>query len=273
MNDAEKNNLLWWNEVTPGHVEHYGEFFVGVDEFLNGKTTLPDVQLKELGNLKNKKLLHLQCHFGLDTLSLAREGAIVTGIDFSDASIEEAKILAEKASIDARFICSNVYDLKEVLKDEKHTFDFVYTSQGVLCWLKDINEWARIISFLLKDGGTFYIQDSHPFCNPIGKFEKNSIKIEYPYFSTDKPSQFPAEWGDYANAGFIPKVGTIEWHWSMGEVVTALINAGLRIEFLHEYDNLFYQWHDEMVKTDKGWVFPDLEGKLPLTFTLKATKR
>lgn len=136
--------------------------FYNVDEFKKGKITLKDIELAELGDVKNKSLLHLQCHFGLDTLSWARLGAEVTGVDFSEEAIEYAKRLSQELDIPARFICSNIYDTIELITDK---FDIVFTSYGVLCWLPDLVEWAEIISHFLRCGGIFYIVEFHPVNN------------------------------------------------------------------------------------------------------------
>ncbi|MHA1187498.1 MAG: class I SAM-dependent methyltransferase, partial [Candidatus Heimdallarchaeota archaeon] len=151
-------NKKMWNEFAKEHFKTESNHY-NVREFLEGKTTLRKYELEEVGDVKGKKLLHLQCHFGLDTLSWEREGAIVTGVDFSDEAIKLAKQLNKQANLKGDFILSNVYDLPNVLNEK---FDVVYTSVGVLCWLNDLKKWAEVIAYFLKSGGIFYIHDGHP---------------------------------------------------------------------------------------------------------------
>ena len=167
MNEYEKANRKLWNELTEVHVKSYG-----VGRFRNGESTLDEIQLKEVGSVEGLSLLHLQCHFGLDTLSWAREGATVTGVDFSDETIEHANRLKDELKMGARFICCSLYDLKDHLDD---VFDVVYTSQGVLCWLKDLKEWAAIIDHFLKPRGTFYIMEEHPVVRIFDDQKRGSL--------------------------------------------------------------------------------------------------
>lgn len=260
----EKTNKALWNELTPVHFKSYG-----VDRFLNGETTLDSIQLTELGDVRGKTLLHLQCHFGLDTMSWAREGAISTGVDFSEESIKTANELRNKAGLESvRFINSNIYDLPNQL-DEK--FDIVYTSQGVLCWLKDINEWARIIRKYLNPGGIFYIMESHPF-SMIFDDEREDFRMipKYKYFSKE-PICWPADFPDYSDGNYYPENPSYEWMWTISDIVNALVTAGLKIEFVNEFDKLFYKAFPGMKKDEDGWWYlPDYRDIIPLMFTIKA---
>ncbi len=268
LSEHEAANRKWWDEVTPNHVENYGNYFVGVDEFLNGKTTLPQVQLDELGDINGKSLLHLQCHFGLDSLSLVCEGAEVTAVDFSPKSIEAARKLTDQSGLKAKFIEANVFDLPEIIADEK--FDIVYTTQGVLTWLKDIDRWAEIVAMFLKPDGMFYVQELHPIFYTLEGFKDNLLDVRYPYFGTGDAVEWPEDESDYADGEFKISTGSADWPWSMGQIITALANAGLRIEFLHEFDYVFYKGMDNMERIPEGWVIPTLRGKVPLSFTIKA---
>jgi len=265
MNKFEESNKKLWNELTGVHIRSYG-----VDEFKKGKSTLDKIQLKEIGNVREKSLLHLQCHFGLDTLSWAREGAIVTGVDFSKKSIEYANQLKEELNINARFICCNIYDLRSHL-DEK--FDIVYTSQGVLCWLKDLEEWAKIIHHFLKPYGIFYIMEEHPIKNILEDAKKGKLEISYPYFHSKQPTKWDDDYPDYSDETYIPKNPSYEWQRSLSDVVNSLIKAGLRIEFINEFDKIFFKAFPGM-KCDKEswWYLPDYRNKIPLMFTLRAKK-
>ncbi|HEY6063665.1 MAG TPA: class I SAM-dependent methyltransferase, partial [Chitinophagaceae bacterium] len=167
----EANKLLW-NQRT---VVHKDSSFYDVKGFKAGKNVLTPIELKEVGDVKGKKMLHLQCHFGMDSLNWARLGADVTGIDLSDVAIKEAKQLNGELGMNAKFICCNVYDLKQHL-DEK--FDIVFTSYGVIGWLPDLNKWAGIISHYLKPGGIFYIAEFHPV---VWMFDDEFTHIKYHY--------------------------------------------------------------------------------------------
>jgi len=162
-------NKELWDELARINYESESEDY-SVKSFLEGQTTLRSFELKEMGNVKGKTLLHLQCHFGLDTLSWAREGAIVTGIDISSKAIRLAKLIVKQAQIKANFIESNLYDLPKVLSEK---YDIVYTSIGVLCWINDLREWGKIIANFLKPGGFFYIAEGHPFSMVFDDQTKN----------------------------------------------------------------------------------------------------
>ncbi len=270
MNDYFNDNQAWWDEVTPVHEKTYGNLFVGIDEFLGGKTTLEPLELEEMGPVPGKSLLHLQCHFGLDTLSWVREGASVTGIDFSEKSIQLAQNIAEQAKLPAKFIQSNIYDLPNVLKQQ---FDIVYTSRGVLNWLPDLEKWAEIIHRYLKPGSMFYTMELHPMLFVLDETRSGEIELKYPYFSTGEPLVSEADETDYADHSFIPKSRTWEWSWSVGDVVSALSGVGLHIEFLHEFPWTFYKALPGMVETEPmRWVIPGKEKHLPLCYTLRATR-
>ncbi len=172
---ARDGNRSLWDELTPVHLRSYG-----VERFLAGEPWLPKRILEEVGDVQGKSLLHLQCHFGLDTLAWAREGAVVTGVDFSPEAIKAAEELSKQANLPARFICSDIYDLPEVLDEQ---FDIIFTSIGVLCWLKDLDVWARIIADHLKPGGVFYIMEGHPLITTFderGKYQFTLVLLPQP---------------------------------------------------------------------------------------------
>ncbi len=265
MNKFEESNKKLWNELTDVHIRSYG-----VDKFKKGASTLDQIQLSEIGDVRGRALLHLQCHFGLDTLSFAREGAIVTGVDFSEKSIEYANQLKEELNINARFICCNIYDLKDNLDKQ---FDIVYTSQGVLCWLKDLEKWAEIIYHFLKPNGIFYIMDGHPIKNTLEHTKKGKLDILYPYFHNKKPTKWDDDSPDYSDENYISKNPSYEWQWSLSDVINSLIKTGLRIQFIHEFDRLFYKHFPAMNCDENGWWYlPDYRNKIPLMFTLRAKK-
>jgi SAM-dependent methyltransferase len=264
------SNQRLWDAWTKVHAE--GEFY-DVAGFRQGGSRLRPYEVAAIGDVTGKTLLHLQCHFGLDTLSWARLGAKVTGVDFSPASIRLARELAADIGIpDARFLESNVYQLPVRLGDE---FDIVYTSRGVLGWLPDIRRWAEVVAHVVRPGGRFYITEIHPVAQA---FENEGVApgellLRYPYWEHVEPLSFPVK-GSYADPDADVSAQTEHgWDHGLGEIVTALIDAGLRIESLREYP--FVDWPVEfLVETGDGtWRLPPgTQGEIPLFFSLLASK-
>jgi len=265
MEKYYKTNLKRWNELVGVHAKSIEYDLTG---FLAGKNSLHSLELNALGDVSGKSLLHLQCHFGLDTLSWGRLGAKVTGVDFSDTAIELAGEIAGKIGIDAEFICSNLYDLPEHLDGE---FDIVYTSYGVLCWLHDMEEWAKIIARYLKPGGTFFIAELHPFMWVFDDEHPSELKVKYSYWPGEKPTYWEAD-GSYAEPGAkMENKGDYEWAHPISEIVNALIKAGLTIEEFNEYPYTVYPQLPFMKLHPDGYT--RLPGnKLPLLYSIKATK-
>ena len=265
-------NQRLWDAWTAVHAT--GEFY-DLAGFREGGIRVRPYEIEALGDVAGKSLLHLQCHFGLDTLSWARLGATVTGVDFSPASIRLARELAADIGIaDARFIEANVYQLPVRLGDE---FDIVYTSRGVLGWLPDIRGWARVVARFVKPGGRFYISEAHPV---IQVFESEGVgprelRLQYPYWEHGDPLIFDVH-GSYADRSAELGADQTEhgWDHGLGEIVTALIDAGLRIDRLEEQP--FLEWPaDFLVEREPGsgvYVLPDGPGELPLMFSLLASK-
>ena len=265
MDKYTKGNLELWNELTP---IHDGSEFYDVDGFKNGRNTLTSIELEEVGDVSGKSLLHLQCHFGMDTMSWARLGAKVTGVDFSDKAIALARSLSKETGIKANFICSDIYKLPEVLNKKS---DIVFTSTGVLCWLPDLKRWGETIAHFLKPGGVFYIFEEHPFTvvfdNSAGVTE---LKVTQSYFHTAEPVAWEVK-GSYTGEKTDRLHTSYEWTHSMGDIINALINAGLRIEFIHEFTLCSWRRFPFMEQDEGGWW--RLKGnKIPLTFSLKASK-
>ncbi|HNR02692.1 MAG TPA: class I SAM-dependent methyltransferase [Anaerolineaceae bacterium] len=258
-------NRRYWNEVVPVHA---GSEMYNLAGFMSGDLSLDELERSEVGEVGGKQLLHLQCHFGLDTLSWARLGARVTGMDYAPDAIAKARALAAECGIEARFICSNLYDLPQQLEGQ---FDIVFTSYGVLCWLPDLREWARIAASYVRPGGFFYIAEFHPF-SYVFDDEAGELKYRYPYFAREA-LRFEFD-GTYADKDAkLQNREDYEWAYRMGDVVTALIEAGLRIEFLHEHAFTVYEQLPFLVKAEKGrWRFPGGAKPIPLMFSLKAGK-
>src|SRR3990172_5144886 len=263
-----ETNRRHWDEVVPFHV---ASDFYDVAAFKAGRSTLMPVELAELGDVRAKTLLHLQCHFGLDTLSWARAGAIVTGVDFAPQAISTARNLAAELGIEARFVESNIYDLPRNLQGQ---FDIVFTSYGVLTWLPDLAEWARIAASVVRPGGTFYLIDGHPMGNTFDDSPgAPPLTLRYPYFASDTPLQFEEQDGSYATDAKLANKRTVEFAHDLGEIITSLIDAGLRIEFLHEFPFAGYKALPGMIKGDDGyWRLPGTESQVPFLFSVKATK-
>lgn len=260
-------NRRRWDALAPIHRD---SVFYDVEGFKAGGMTLRSIEREELGEVKGKSLLHLQCHFGLDTLSWARLGAKVAGVDFSGKAISLARELAEESGLEGTFIQADIYELPEVLKKE---FDVVFTSYGVLCWLPDIPRWAKIVAGYVGPGGVFYIVEDHPFAQMFAnETDTQDLDIEYPYFPSDEPTRFEAQ-GSYAEAGADVVGPSYEWFHSLGEVVTSLIDAGLRIEFLHEFPYSCWARFPFMEQGEDGWWrLRDSRQAIPLTFSLLAKK-
>ncbi len=273
LDDYLRANLASWDEAVGVHLDSQ---MYDVAGFKAGKTSLHFIEIDELGPLvgEGTTLLHLQCHFGLDTLSWARRGAVVTGIDFSGAGIATARALAEELGLSQRasFVHSDVHHLPEVLGGR---FDVVFTSWGVLLWLGDLERWAEVVAHFLKPGGVFYIAEFHPYALLLADDSTpDSLRIGYPYFMYGEPQRFD-EPGDYADPeAEVQNTVTFEWVHGFAEIIDPLLRAGLRLDFLHE-----------LPYTPEGLPFAFLEvcedglqrvkghhHDFPLSFTLKMTK-
>jgi SAM-dependent methyltransferase len=267
---ALRDNEALWDAWT--HVHEASEFY-DLEGFKRGGIRLRPYEIEEVGPVEGLDLLHLQCHFGIDTLSWARLGARVTGADFSEAAVDLARSVAPEIGIaDARFVRSDLYDLPNVLDGD---FDVVYTSRGVLGWLPDIRRWAEVVAGFVRPGGRFYITEIHPVAQVLENegVQPGEIVVRYPYWEHRDPLSWPVK-GSYADPD-AEVVGHTEhgWDHGLGEIVTALIDAGLRIESLREYPFLDWQL-DFLVEADDGtWRLPpEIEGELPLSFSILATR-
>ena len=267
MNDHIAANRQHWDEAVSSHM---GAVSYDVPGFRAGNTRLLPLELAELGDVRGKTLLHMQCHFGLDTLSWAREGATVTGIDFSPVAIETARALATECGIEARFLQSTVYDLPNVLDQQ---FDIVFTSYGVLRWLPDVPRWARVAAHFVKPGGTFYIAEFHPIAGAFDDApDVSELRLHYPYFPTVEPKRFVVD-GSYAGSKKMEPHAIYEWSHPTSEVLTALIDAGLRIDFLHEFSETSFRFLPFMEPvSDRLFRLSKHHGSVPLVYSIKATK-
>jgi len=266
MDNYQQANLALWNEWAQINAKSKT---YDVDGFRAGKTSLWPIELEELGEVAGKSLLHLQCHFGLDTLSWARRGAVVTGVDFSDKAVALARALAQEVGLEARFICSDLYALPEVLTG---AFDIVYTTYGVLCWLRDLKRWAEIIAHYLKPGGVFYIADFHPFILVFDDDNPTELRVKDSYFYSTTPTEWRVK-GSYADReAHVNQPVEYEWTHSLGEIVSVLAGAGLRIEFLHEHRCSVDRLLEILEQDAQGWWRLKGPADLPLMFSIRAVK-
>ena len=228
------------------------------------------------GDVRGKRLLHLQCHFGMDTIRWARHGALVTGADFSEPAIAAARALAARMRVAATFVHSDLYDLPARLGGP---FDVVFTSHGVLGWLPDLDRWAKVIAHFLAPGGLFYVVEAHPFLQLFDdRRAEPALRLLYPYFHGPEPMREETT-GCYAaqGAGFTSVQHV--WLHQVSDVIGSLIRAGLTIESFDEYPFMAWRFFPWMERGGDGWwrlpAHPDVPtgpGSLPLMFSLKASR-
>jgi SAM-dependent methyltransferase len=257
MRQLTQANRVGWDGLAETHYRNYH-----IDRLIAGEPLLNEVIRREVGDVRGKSLVHLLCHIGTDTLSWALLGARVTGIDISPKSLKYARMLAGQMGIEADFVESDILDVVDKLDRQ---FDIAFSSTGVLCWLPDIRRYAATVRHLLHDEGFFYILDGHPFRSVLmdetGSSSANTIQGSY----FRKQVWHFDSMGDYTDPDLKLPVHTYEWHWTMGELVTAFCEVGMRIVFLHEFPQYFYNGytpHD--VENDQVELYP-------CTFSLKAT--
>lgn len=265
MDARMQTNRALWDELVGVHVGAPRAY--DLDSFRAGHSTLKPLEAEEVGDVRGKRLLHLQCHFGMDTISWARRGASVVGADFSPEAITLARQLSEELSVEAEFVCSNIYELPEKLDGE---FDIVFTSYGVLCWLPDLAEWGKVISHFLAPDGFFYIAEQHPV-GALFNDRDGELMASESYFDIG-PIEETSD-GSYADRSAILQNKTsYEWHHALSDIINALTGSGLRVEFLHEFPFCMFQWLPSMVKGDDGWWRVPGRDNVPFLFSLKASK-
>ena len=267
MKEYKDSNLKFWDSIVQEHVQ---SDFYNVPGFLKGESSLDSLELEVVGDVSSQTLLHLQCHFGLSTLSWVRLGAIATGVDFSPAAISAANELSEQSGLCARFIESNIYNISSNL-DEK--FDIVFASYGVLCWLPDLTNWAKQIAQCMKIGGRFHLVEYHPLMTALDAGPGNDIVLKNSYFN--EGVEILEAQGSYATPESSIKNHTYEWSHSIGEVITSLLEAGLHLDNFVEYpyatDGGFVSY---LRKSDDGkWRAPDHKWGVPLSYSLSVSKK
>jgi 2-polyprenyl-3-methyl-5-hydroxy-6-metoxy-1,4-benzoquinol methylase len=263
-------NREFWDERVPIHV---GSGFYDVERFEAGAETLRPFEIEEMGSVEGKGLVHLQCHFGLDSLSWARRGATVVGVDFSAAAVEAANGLATKLELDARFVAADVYEAPAALGGER--YDIVYTGLGALNWLPDLSRWAEVVASLLSPDGFIYLSEFHPI---TWVFADEDLSVERSYFHDAEGVEFD-EPGTYADLSAQTSHNvTREWAHSLADVVGALLEVGLRLELFNEHDyTLFERWPflvEDRDALEAGSIYRLPEGmpRVPLMYSLRARR-
>ncbi|CAM1364291.1 Methyltransferase type 12 [Tenacibaculum litopenaei] len=257
-----KVNKETWNKKVAVHA---GSDMYAMEAFKAGACSLQHYEVEALGDVTGKSLLHLQCHFGQDTLSWSRRGAKCTGIDLSDEGIALAQTLNAELNLDAAFVCCNVYD---VPKEVSETFDIVFTSYGTIGWLPDLDRWAAVIAAKLKCGGVFYMAEFHPIVWMFD-YQKQPASMVYGYNQSEVIyEEYSGTYADESDAIVSKEYG---WNHGLGAVVTALTKQGLHIEYLEEHDESPYNVFPDLIATGEG-TYVTKDRLYPLIFTLKATK-
>ena len=258
--DYLKINRDSWNQrVEP----HLSSDFYDVAGFKAGKNSLNQIELDLLGDVKGKRILHLQCHFGQDTMSLSRMGANCVGVDFSEKAIASAEEIKKELGLETTFICSDIYSLDSSILNEK--FDIVFTSYGTIGWLPNINEWAQVVRSFLKEDGHFIIAEFHPV---IWMFDDDVKKVTYSYFNRETIEEM--EEGSYTDKSEHLRTKFLTWNHGLTEVFNALKSQGLQISNFHEYDYSPYNCFRNTVEIEKGkFMIKGFEKKFPLVYSMK----
>ena len=262
LNYLEINRNAWNNKIEA----HLKSEFYDLDGFLKGKSSLNEFELALLGDIRGKTILHLQCHFGQDSISLSRLGAIVTGVDLSDRAIESAREIAKDTQSNTTFICCNIYELPKHLNE---TFDIIFTSYGTIGWLPDLNKWAEIVSQFLKPNGQFVFVEFHPV---VWMFDDNFEKIDYKYFNSG--AILETESGTYADKNAEITQSYVMWNHGISEVLNNLIKHGLEIKSLDEYDYSPYNCFNKTIEFEpKKYRIGHLDDKIPMVYSIHAFRK
>lgn len=276
MDKYRKANRANWDDRVPIHWDsddYNVQAFIDDPNHVSGAIRF-DRERDELGDVSGKTLLHLQSHIGHDTLSWARSGATVTGLDFSEPAIEAARRLSEESGTPGEFVVAELYDAPNALPNRQ--FDIVYTGLGAICWLPDIKGWAEVVAHFLNPGGTFYILEGHPMMWSVSQDHEqpdDSLILNWPYFEAAGPLGEDED-GTYAGQGKVKSTRQYNFSHGLGETTTALIEAGLQIEFVHEHQVMHWQGFPLLEPTGNGlWKMPEgRENHLPLLMSIRAHK-
>ena len=266
------DNQAWWDERAPAHAasDEYGSARFAQDPSFISDVVRFDLPL--LGDVTGLRGVHLQCHIGTDTVSLARLGAHMSGLDFSGASIAEARRIAEQAHADVDFVQAAVYDAPAALGHE--SFDLVFTGIGALCWLPDIGRWADVVASLLKPGGRLFIREGHPMMWAIDERIENQLVVGYPYFEDHAPLTEEGD-GTYVVTDTEFELRMVHsWNRGFGEIVSALLERGFTLTGLVEHDSVPWEaLPGQMSKQTNGeWMLKERRERLPMSYTLQAVR-
>lgn len=269
--DANREN---WNDRASAHATRTGVGYQ-VQRYIDDRQLISDVvrfDLDRLGPVEGLRTAHLQCHIGTDTLSLARLGARVTGLDFSPVALEEARRLVAETGDDVDFVEADVYSALSVL--EPQSFDLVYTGIGALCWLPSVERWAAIVAGLLKPGGRLFIREGHPILWTMDERLTDDLHLRFPYFEQKEPLEWDDEASYVETDQPITATTTYEWNHGIGEIVTALLGAGLTLTMLVEHDSV--PWRalpgQMLLRPDGEFALDALAGVAPLSYTIQAVR-
>ncbi len=274
MEDYRTVNRENWDERVPAHLASPD---YEVDRYAEDPSFLSHVvrfDVPRLGDIRGLRGVHLQCHIGTDTVSLTRLGASMTGLDFSAPAVAGARRLAELSGADARFVQADVYAAPEVLG--KSEFDLVFTGIGALCWLPDIRRWAGVVSDLLRPGGRLFLREGHPMLWSVDEFRTDgTLTVEYPYFEREEPVVLEEEGTYVATDVAFQRNVTHTWNHGLGEIITALMDAGLRLTALTEHDSIPWQAFPGRMEQIGGgeWRLADRPWRLAHSYTLQAVKQ
>ncbi len=271
MTDHFAINKLNWNDRATIHIKDEAGGY-RVQAFLDGADNLHDIEHEEIGDVSGLRIAHLQCHFGIDTLCLARRGASCVGLDFSPVAVQAARQLQVKTGLDASFVEGNVYDARQLMTGE---FDMVYVTWGAINWLPDIAGWAKVVSSLLKPGGRLYLLEGHPF---IMLLDETTPELRPAYdwrTPSDQPVTMDTPTTYTGDTDIIAHPTTCEWIHPVSDILNGLIAAGMRIEALNEHERLAWQFAPNMRPVDgrrRMWVLPQGIPRMPLSFSIWARK-
>jgi SAM-dependent methyltransferase len=273
MADHRTINRACWDERAPAHAASPDYAFARFAEDPSHLSNVVQFDLRRLGNVRGLDGVHLQCHIGTDTVSLARLGAHMTGLDFSQPALAEARRLAASANVEVTFVLADLYDAPKVLGEGR--FDLVFTGVGALNWLPDIRRWAQVVAHLLRPGGRLFLREGHPVLWALADPRPDGLlALEYPYFEQAEPTVWD-EGGTYVQTDqvFTTTVAH-EWNHGLGEIVTAVLDAGMKLTMLVEHDSVPWEALPGQMEDLGGgeWRLSDRPGRLPHTYTLQALR-
>ena len=272
MDERTELNRTWWDRAALAHVKSR---FYDVAGFKAGRISLNSIERDALGDVSGKSLLHLQCHFGMDTMSWARLGATATGVDFSGNAIEIARGLNDELGMDVRFIQSDIYDLPKVLDEQ---FDIVYSALGVLVWLPDVRRWAEVAANHLRPGGTLFLMDGHPVHHMFQSGnddpqDATNLRVHSGYWHGTAGIRYPGDEPSYASGDVVIKGDTWEWQHTISDVINAVIGAGMTLTSYNEHPVSTYRAINGMTRSEDGWYrLPEGAPEIPMLYSLTATR-